>query len=61
MTMRELLVADTRLELMEERPMSTRLRLPFDRRSGDDRRMEYDPDYFSWGRTERRSYEENPR
>jgi hypothetical protein len=38
--------------------MRTSLRLPFDRRSGGDRRVEYDPDYFSRGGTERRSYED---
>ncbi len=38
--------------------MSTSLRLPFDRRSRGDRRVEYDPDHFSRGGTERRSYED---
>jgi hypothetical protein len=38
--------------------MSTSLRLPFDRRSRGDRRIDYDPGYFSRGGTWRRSFED---
>jgi hypothetical protein len=38
--------------------MSSSLRLPIDRRSGIDRRLEYNPDYLLQGGTERRSYED---
>jgi hypothetical protein len=38
--------------------MTERLRLPFDRRSGEDRRKVYDLEYFLKGGTERRSRKE---
>ena len=53
-----LMTVTRNLKLWRKCPMSASLRLPFDRRSGSDRRLEYNPDYLLLGGTERRRYED---